>query len=75
MIYLFGAEWCANCKMVKPMLTNIEHRYIDVDTDEGVALTAKYGIRSIPALVNEENRCTITGVPRNVADIKQRLEI
>lgn len=73
MVYLFGAEWCANCKLVKPMLANIDHRYIDVDSDEGVALTAKHGIRSIPVLLNDETLDRIVGVPRNVAEIKEKL--
>ncbi|APU01911.1 hypothetical protein [Aeromonas phage SW69-9] len=75
MIYLFGAEWCANCKMVKPMLANIEYTYVDVDTDEGVELTAKHHIRSLPTLVNTSTLDRFTGVPRNVADLKEKLGI
>ncbi|QBX32799.1 hypothetical protein Asfd1_173 [Aeromonas phage Asfd_1] len=73
MIYLFGAEWCANCKMVKPMLANIEYQYIDVDSDDGVYLTGKYGIRSLPTLLNTETLDRFSGVPRNVADLKEKI--
>ncbi|UOX40494.1 hypothetical protein OBDJBBDK_00170 [Aeromonas phage AhFM11] len=73
MIYLFGAEWCANCKMVKPMLANIEYQYVDVDSDDGVYLTGKHGIRSLPTLLNTETLDRFSGVPRNVADLKEKL--
>lgn len=73
MIYLFGADWCANCKLVKPMLGNIEHKYIDVDTDDGVHLTMKYGVRGLPTLINTASLDRYTGVPRNVADLKEKM--
>ncbi|UYD57438.1 hypothetical protein OFDDKENP_00062 [Aeromonas phage B614] len=73
MIYLFGAEWCANCKMVKPMLANVKYEYIDIDSDEGTILAAKHGIRSLPTLLNTDTLDRFSGVPRNVADLKEKL--
>lgn len=75
MIYLFGADWCANCKLVKPMLGNIDYKYIDVDSDEGINLTAKYGIRGLPTLINTETSDRFTGVPKNVAELKEKMGI
>lgn len=75
MIYLFGAEWCANCKLVKPMLTNVDYKYIDVDSDEGIALTVKYAIRGLPTMINVETTDRFTGVPKNVAELKQKMGI
>ncbi|AWH14760.1 hypothetical protein [Aeromonas phage 50AhydR13PP] len=75
MIYLFGADWCANCKLVKPMLASVDYKYIDVDSDEGIALTAKYAIRGLPTMINVETTDRFTGVPKNVAELKQKMGI
>ena len=53
MILLFGSSHCAPCVVVKHKLNayNIAYTYVDVDSDEGVLLTAKYGISSVPTMV------------------------
>ena len=48
----FYAEWCGPCKMLSPILEEID--YIDVikvNVDEHENLAAKFGIMSIPTLL------------------------
>ena len=53
----FWAEWCGPCKMVAPVLEELSTHYGDklkiakVNVDENSAVSAKYGIRSIPSLL------------------------
>jgi|TARA_B100002019_G_scaffold291517_1_gene311894 thioredoxin 1 len=61
-ILYFSAAWCGPCKTFGPIIqeSGVPHEKIDVDSNS--ELSAKYGIRSIPALVlvddngNELNR-------------------
>lgn len=49
----FSAQWCGPCKMMTPLLEQLETKNpgkiakVDVDTSSPIA--AKYNIRSIPA--------------------------
>lgn len=53
----FWAEWCGPCRMVGPVVEEIAGEYADsavvgkLDVDANQALSIKYGIRSIPALL------------------------
>lgn len=54
----FGAEWCAPCRAIGPILDKIlgdydgmDYVYIDVDEVENTETVSLYGIRSIPTLV------------------------
>jgi len=53
----FWAEWCGPCKMIAPMVDAVAEEVKGVakvgkcNLDDGQALAAKYGIRSIPALL------------------------
>lgn len=50
----FFATWCGPCKMLAPVLEKVSAEYSDkaefvkVDVDEAPALSAQYGIMSIP---------------------------
>ncbi len=53
----FYADWCGPCKMVSPILDAIGEEYVGkvnvykVNTDEEQALSAAFGIQSIPSLL------------------------
>lgn len=58
----FFATWCGPCKMLAPVLEEIDQRkeagdllIVKVDVDEVGAVAAKYGIQSIPTLILFEN--------------------
>ena len=49
----FFATWCGPCKMLGPVLEQVESnvKVIKVDTDKFEDLAREYGIMSIPTLV------------------------
>ena len=49
----FYAEWCGPCKMLSPVLENLEDKIdiIKVDIDKFEELTLKYRIMSVPTLL------------------------
>ena len=56
MLY-FSAPWCGPCKTLAPIVnelsSQINVRKINVDND--TELASKFGIRSVPTLVLDEN--------------------
>ena len=56
----FYATWCGPCKMMSPILEDIEKelgkvKFFKVDVDENEALARKFGIMSIPTIMVFEN--------------------
>ena len=54
----FSATWCGPCKVFKPVMNEIADEgysieFIDVDQEQNKA--TKYGVRSVPTVVIEEN--------------------
>jgi len=53
----FWAEWCGPCKMIGPVVEELANEYEGkavvgkVDVDSNPAVSAKFGIRSIPTLL------------------------
>lgn len=53
----FYADWCGPCKMVAPVLEELQKEYGDnlvvykVDTEDQKELAAMFGIQSIPSLL------------------------
>ena len=53
----YWAEWCGPCKMIAPILDEIERDYgarlrvAKLNVDDNQAVAAKYGIRGIPTLM------------------------
>ena len=54
----FFATWCGPCKMLSPILEEVDQRkeagdllIVKVDVDEAGVIAAKYGIQSIPTLI------------------------
>ncbi|OPA77699.1 thiol reductase thioredoxin [Paenibacillus selenitireducens] len=52
----FGAVWCPPCKVLLPILEDLNKTYgeqiriLKVDVDESPASTAQYGVQSIPTV-------------------------
>lgn len=57
----FWAEWCGPCKLIGPVVEELAKEYdgkaviAKVDVDSNPAVSAKYGIRSIPTLLFFKN--------------------
>jgi len=54
----FSATWCGPCKAFKPVMNEIAgegHSVQFIDVDENQSLASKYGVRSVPTTVIEEN--------------------
>jgi thioredoxin 1 len=56
----FGATWCGPCSRQMPILekyaeTASNVKVCDVDVDDAPEMSAKYGIRSVPALLLFKN--------------------
>ncbi len=81
----FGAEWCAPCKKIHPMMeelaadydNKVKMGYVDVGVSPGVA--QQYAVMSVPRLVffkNGKPVDTIIGlVPKNKIDEKIKANI
>lgn len=54
----FGAEWCAPCRALEPVLEKIAERHGDrvrvlaIDADECAAIAARYKVRALPTIVS-----------------------
>ena len=55
----FWADWCGPCKMVAPVLEQIEAEYGltigKIDTEEYPDLMARYGVMGLPTMLLFEN--------------------
>ncbi|MEV4169357.1 thioredoxin [Nonomuraea sp. NPDC049709] len=55
----FWAEWCGPCRMVAPVLEQIESEYGlaigKLNTDENPEIMARYGVMGIPTMMLFEN--------------------
>ena len=81
----FWAAWCGPCRMVGPVVEEMAGEYADtaviakLDVDANQALSIKYGIRSIPALLyfkgGEVVDNVIGAVPKNVLTKKLDAQI
>lgn len=72
----FYADWCGPCKIVSPILEELDREYqglIDfykIDTDQEQELAAMFGIRSIPTIlfvpVDDQPRIAVGAMPKDV---------
>jgi len=78
----FWAPWCAPCRMLGPVVDEIatestgKFHVAKVNVDDSPAVSSKFGIRSIPALLffkGGEKKDQTVGVTSK-ADIVKRLE-
>ncbi|WP_100331880.1 thioredoxin family protein [Bacillus xiapuensis] len=59
-IFLFSANWCPDCRVIEPILPEIEAKYRDftfvyVDRDQFIDLCVELDIFGIPSFVAYEN--------------------
>lgn len=74
----FYADWCGPCKMMKPIMEQVEKEHPEVEfeainIDEQSELAEKYGVMSIPTLVvldGEEVKATLVGM-KSKAEIEK----
>lgn len=79
----FWAEWCGPCKMIAPMVEAVAAEVEETakvgkcNLDDGQALAAKYGIRSIPTLLffkDGEVKDQIVGAAVTQSQISEKLK-
>jgi thioredoxin len=83
----FYADWCGPCKMLSPVLAELQEDYngnlqvYKVDTDRSKELAAAFGIRSLPTIVfvplSGEPRAVLGFVPKEELEkmIQEHLKI
>lgn len=63
----FGAEWCAPCRAMDPIVEKIAEsgraRVVKIDADASASIAAKYRVRALPTVIafsdgREQNRHT-----------------
>lgn len=65
----FWAPWCAPCRMLNPIIHELEKKYngkilfIKVNIDIHKALSAYFGVSSIPAIFIIKNKTVIQALP------------
>ncbi len=60
-IIKFYADWCKPCKVLESNLQQlgIEHESIDIESEKGVELSEKYGIRNIPYILKLDEDASV----------------
>ena len=55
-VFFFTADWCGDCRFIKPFLPeieaeNLDYRFIQVDRDDYLDLAKEWDVYGIPSLV------------------------
>lgn len=55
-VFLFTADWCPDCKVIEPVLPQLEEKYtnykfISVDRDKFIDICVENGIMGIPSFL------------------------
>jgi thioredoxin 1 len=78
----FFGTWCPPCKMLAPVLEQLDKEFQDqvklakVDIDENLVLAQKYGVMSVPTLIffkNGQERNRLVGL-RLKEEIRKEIE-
>lgn len=61
----FSASWCGPCKTLAPVMNEVKTQFSnvvfeDIDVDENFELASKYGVRSVPTVVIENNGAEVS---------------
>jgi thioredoxin 1 len=57
----FGATWCGPCKALAPVVEKLadetvgKYKVCKIDIDDAPAITAKFGVRSVPTILVFKN--------------------
>lgn len=78
----FGAEWCAPCRAMIPVLKKISETYgatvqvYSIDTDRYPELAAKHGVMSLPTLLLFKNGAPVERIVGAVSEkeLRKRLD-
>lgn len=59
-IFLFSADWCPDCRVIEPVLPEIEEKFneytfVYVDRDQFIDLCGELGVFGIPSFIAFEN--------------------
>lgn len=59
-VFLFTADWCGDCRFIKPFLPEIEAEnpdftFVEVNRDDYMEVAKKWDVYGIPSLVVLEN--------------------
>lgn len=59
-IFLFSAQWCGDCRIIEPLLPEIEAKFnefefIHVDRDQFIDICAEHDVFGIPSFIAFEN--------------------
>ena len=59
-VFFFTADWCGDCRFIKPFLPEIETEnpdftFVEVDRDQYMAVAQKWDVYGIPSLIVVED--------------------
>ena len=78
-VLFFTADWCPDCRFIKPAMPEIEQDFSDytfyeVDRDENIDLAAELNVFGIPSFIVYDNGKEIGRFVNNDRNTKQQVE-
>ena len=78
-VLFFTADWCPDCRFIKPAMPEIEQDFSDytfyeVDRDENIDLAAELNVFGIPSFIVYDNRKEIGRFVNKDRKTKQQVE-
>ncbi len=78
-VLFFTADWCPDCRFIKPAMPEIEQDFSDytfyeVDRDENIDLAAELNVFGIPSFIVYDNGKEIGRFVNKDRKIKQQVE-
>jgi thioredoxin 1 len=80
-ILKFGAEWCAPCRAMAPIVKSVAKDYegkievVEIDVDKQQELALQYGITAVPTLIflKEDEIVKTSRGPQSKSNIKNSI--